>query len=81
MTIALPSFAIYFGNYDPVLKIPYLPSIWTFLWNSITGIGQIFGSAVAGPLSQNLGRIYAGMAFAAVTVSHSACCPQLVAAN
>jgi len=65
----MPSFEIYFGNFDPVHKILYLPSIWTSLWISMTGVGQVLGSAVAGPLSQNLGRRYAGIAFAAVTVS------------
>jgi len=34
----------------------------------MTGVGQIFGSAVAGPVSQKVGRRYTGMAFAAVTV-------------
>lgn len=31
---------------------------------------QIFGSAVAGPLSQKIGRRYVGITFGAVTVSH-----------
>lgn len=30
-TMALPSFEIYFGSFDPVRKILYLPSIWTSL--------------------------------------------------
>jgi SP family general alpha glucoside:H+ symporter-like MFS transporter len=70
-TIALPSFEIYFGNYDAALKVLYLPSIWTSLWSSMTGVGQIFGSAVAGPLSQKIGRRYTGIGFAAVTASLS----------
>lgn len=67
--MALPSFEIYFGSFDPVRKILYLPSLWTSLWSSMSNVGQIFGSAVAGPLSQKIGRRYAAMAFAAVTVS------------
>jgi hypothetical protein len=65
----MPSFEMYFGKYDPIRKILYLPSIWTSLWNSMSGLGQVLGSAAAGPLSQNVGRRYAGIAFAAVTVS------------
>lgn len=34
----------------------------------MSNVGQIFGSAVAGPLSQKIGRRYAAMAFAAVTI-------------
>ncbi|PMD44964.1 MFS general substrate transporter [Hyaloscypha variabilis F] len=67
-TIAMPSFEMYFGKYDPIRKILYLPSIWTSLWNSMSGLGQVLGSAAAGPLSQNVGRRYAGIAFAAVTI-------------
>jgi hypothetical protein len=36
----------------------------------MTLIGQIFGSAVAGPLSQTIGRRHVGIAFGAVTVSY-----------
>lgn len=37
----------------------------------MTGVGQIFGSAAAGPLSQRIGRRYTAMSFAAVTVCRS----------
>ena len=69
----MPAFELYFGHYDPVLKQLYLDSIWTSLWSSMTGVGQIFGSAVAGPLSQKIGRRYTAISFGAVTVGISVC--------
>lgn len=66
-TLAVPAFELYFGHYDAALKELYLDSIWTSLWSSMTNVGSILGSAIAGPVSQKFGRRYAGMAFGAVT--------------
>lgn len=66
--IAMPAFDLYFGHYDPVLKVLYLDSIWTSLWSSMSNVGSILGSAIAGPLSQRIGRRYTGIAFGAVTI-------------
>jgi hypothetical protein len=70
----MPAFELYFGHYDAVLKELYLDSIWTSLWSSMTNVGSILGSAIAGPVSQKIGRRYTGMAFGAVTASHPAWC-------
>lgn len=67
-TLAMPSFQIYFGHFNEHINAYYLESIWTSLWSSMTGVGQIIGSAVAGPLSQKIGRRYTAMASGAVTV-------------
>lgn len=69
-TLAVPSFELYFGHYNAISKQLYLDSIWTSLWSSMTGVGQIFGSATAGPLSQRIGRRYTAMSFAVVTVGN-----------
>lgn len=65
----MPAFELYFGHYDKALDTLYLDSIWTSLWSSMTNVGSILGSAIAGPVSQKVGRRYTGMAFGLVTVS------------
>jgi MFS family permease len=69
-TLAMPAFDLFFGHYNPVTKQLYLDSIWTSLWSSMTNVGSILGSAVAGPVSQKIGRRYTGMVFGSVTASH-----------
>lgn len=69
----MPAFELYFGHYDAVLEKLYLDSIWTSLWSSMTNVGSILGSAVAGTVSQKIGRRYTGMAFGVVTASHPLC--------
>lgn len=69
-TLAMPAFELFFGHYDAVTKELYLDSIWTSLWSSMTNVGSILGSAIAGPVSQKIGRRYTGMVFGAVTASH-----------
>lgn len=70
-TLAMPSFELYFGHLDTATNTLYLDSIWTSLWSSMSNVGSILGSAVAGPLSQRIGRRYTGISFAAVTVCSS----------
>lgn len=70
-TLALPSFTLYFGHFDADSKIFYLDSIWTSLWSSMSGVGSILGSAVAGPVSQRIGRRYTGIGFGLVTASNT----------
>lgn len=65
---AMPAFSLYFGHFDPIKHVPYLDSIWISLWGSMSGLGQVLGALVAGPLSQTFGRRYVGMAFGAVSV-------------
>ncbi|RDL39117.1 uncharacterized protein BP5553_03457 [Venustampulla echinocandica] len=67
-TLAMPSFQIYFGHFDEHINGYYLDSIWTSLWSSMTGVGQIIGSTVAGPLSQRIGRRYTAMASGSITI-------------
>ncbi|KAF4621703.1 hypothetical protein G7Y89_g14502 [Cudoniella acicularis] len=67
-TLAMPAFQLYFGNFNTVTNQLYLPSLWTGLWSSMSGVGQILGSAIAGPLSQKIGRRHAAMALGAVTI-------------
>jgi len=72
-SLAVPSFELYFGHYDAALHVLYLDSIWTSLWSSMTGVGQIIGSGIAGPISQKIGRRYTAIAFGAVTVRSYFC--------
>jgi MFS family permease len=72
-SLAVPSFELYFGHYDAALHVLYLDSIWTSLWSSMTGVGQIIGSGIAGPMSQKIGRRYTAIAFGAVTVRSYFC--------
>ena len=65
----MPAFQIYFGDFSEHLNSYYIDSIWTSLWASMTGVGQIIGSSVAGPVSQRFGRRWTAMGSGVVTVS------------
>ncbi|KAH6683095.1 putative MFS sugar transporter [Halenospora varia] len=67
-TLAMPAFQLYFGHVNPATGSLYLDSIWTSLWSSMSGVGQILGSVIAGPLSQLIGRRHAAMACGAVSL-------------
>jgi MFS family permease len=41
------------------------------LWASMTGVGQIVGSAIAGPVSQRVGRRWTAMGSGVITVRRS----------
>jgi MFS family permease len=64
----MPAFQIYFGDFSELLNSYYIESIWTSLWSSMTGVGQIIGSAVAGPVSQKIGRRYTAMGSGVISV-------------
>ncbi|CAG8951716.1 hypothetical protein HYFRA_00005516 [Hymenoscyphus fraxineus] len=67
-TLALPSFQRYFGVRMDETDSYYLESIWTSLWASMTGLGQVVGSVIAGPISQRIGRRYTAMGSGTVSV-------------
>ena len=67
---AMPSFLLYFGKVGP--KGPYLPSIWTSLWSSLSLAGQALGAILIGYITDRLGRKWPACASAALTIAGTA---------
>lgn len=67
-TVAMPAFLLSFGAVDATGAL-YAPSIWTSLWISMTNLGQAIGSAFAGIIAQRIGRRYAMMIYAAISIA------------
>lgn len=64
--MAMPSFLKSFGSVGPT-GLPFVPSLWTSLWNSMTNLGQAVGAFIAGPLAHRIGRRYSIICFALLT--------------
>ena len=65
-SIAMPSFFLYFGDFGP--SGPYLPSIWTSLWTSLSLAAQAIGAIIIGFVTDRFGRKWPASACAALTV-------------
>jgi MFS family permease len=63
---AMPSFLLYFGEIGPTG--PYLPSIWTSLWSSLSLAAQAVGAIVIGFVTDRLGRKWPACASSALTI-------------
>jgi MFS family permease len=65
-SLAMPSFFLYFGSIGP--DGPYLPSIWTSLWSSLSLAAQAIGAIVIGFVTDRLGRKWPACACSALTI-------------
>lgn len=39
ITVSMPAFLIKFGEFNPVTKSLFLPSLWKGLWDSMVALG------------------------------------------
>lgn len=69
-SISMPPFFLYFGSTGP--RGPYLPSIWTSLWSSLSLAAQAVGSILIGSVTDRLGRKWPASASAALTIAGTA---------
>lgn len=71
-TVAMPAFLLSFGEVDPETGSLYAPSVWTSLWTSMSNAGQVVGSFSVGPVAQFVGRRYAMVGYAALSIAGTA---------
>ncbi|KAK7202438.1 putative MFS sugar transporter, partial [Myxozyma melibiosi] len=70
-TVAMPAFLLSFGAVDETGSL-YAPSVWTSLWSSMSNAGQVVGSFTVGPVAQLIGRRYAIIVYAALSIAGTA---------
>ncbi|KAH8669049.1 general substrate transporter [Xylariales sp. PMI_506] len=66
-SISMPAFFLYFGSIGPTG--PYLPSIWTSLWTSISALAQAVGAFSVGFVQDRFGRKWTGAFMSALSIA------------
>lgn len=62
----MPAFILYFGEKDA--SGPYLPSLWTSLWTSMSYLAQALSATGAGFLTDRIGRRWSGCIAGVITL-------------
>ena len=55
-TLSMPAFLMYFGEVSPVTHSLFVPSIWTALFSSMSGLCQALGGFFIGFIYERFGR-------------------------
>lgn len=66
-SIAMPGFLLFFGEIGPTG--PFLPTLWTSLWTSMSVLFQAVGAFSFGFIQDRFGRKWSGVGAAALTVA------------
>lgn len=68
-TLSMPAFLIYFGELSPITHSLFLPSIWTSLFSSMSGLCQAVGSFFIGFIYERYGRKPAAVGSAVISIA------------
>ncbi|KAJ5114233.1 MFS general substrate transporter [Penicillium angulare] len=70
-TLSMPAFLLYFGSVDSAGS-PYIPSIWTSLWNAMSLLCQAVGALFIGFFTDRFGRKWPACCAATLTIAGTA---------